>query len=300
MNSQLASARGGMVAEAAPNLANLVSGKQGGCEVGSPAFHPFPRITSAEEGGWLILRALAVPDCGAWFGGGNARPASAMTGLARMTPKLPRVWKWALVPAVGYRLQAELPLKCAGGGHEAALAQFSTVRQGIAHFLDPAPRSAERTEEGVLVAVEELASLSSEAGWSPVRRDDASLAVDLEVPGGRVSASITATQAAVRVYSEMCGLNEFGTFQREALACVLLRMNAGMRWVRAGFFAGDGCETAGIELSIANTPDAETLAQALEALSVAQRFYRREVSMLADERVAALAMEVAPGAGNNT
>jgi hypothetical protein len=225
-------------------------------------------------------------------------PDQEAEDLAWMTPKLPGQVKWALGPSFGYRVQAELPLADPADGEatqQAALAGFEAAFLPLKGCLASAADSTAPVLNQGLPSIEDLLLFCDEAGWPAVRREPGAVKVELEVPGSMAAAHITVSPRAVRVYSDVCNFTGFSPMPRRALAQLVLRANACLRWVRGGFFKGDGLESAGFEITIAAAVDASVLAQALGALSVASRLCGREASLLADERVAALFLEVGDG-----
>jgi hypothetical protein len=225
-------------------------------------------------------------------------PAHDAEVLARATLALPGSVKWALDHALNPTLQAEVPLRSFAETEEAqeaaARALEAAVLSVISHAAPVgAPDSGPAAEPCLSAAG--LVSLCQEANWQAVPRDNGSVRVTLDVPAALASADISATPSAIRLWTEICDPHQFSDVQRRALAVMLLRANAFLRWVRGGFFPGTGLGVAGFEISIPAPATAATVAEALGALSVASRVCAREAATLADRQIAELFLAAATG-----
>jgi hypothetical protein len=129
-----------------------------------------------------------------------------------------------------------------------------------------------------------LVAAASGCGWEVNKREDA-LVANLEVPGGFSQAQIVSTPSGESfAVVEIISLDELGETARQAIAHMLLRAGAGIRWARPALRIIGDKTVAVFEITLAVNP--EEIADCLRALSIAGRMTVDEANALADENFA--------------
>jgi len=191
-------------------------------------------------------------------------------------------------------LRAELPLPEDAASDEDAQSGFGAVEAGFAaaarqlgidspHVgVSPPPES-----EGELP---DMASLCAETGWPFDERAEGGVAIDLAVPGLCLPAHVEAREAGIFLQAELTEAPRSPRACREALAALLLGINAAHRMVR-GVFRNDlgasGDARAWLEAWLPGNASSSQLGEAIASAAVAARHCALEARCLAgDERLA--------------
>jgi hypothetical protein len=250
-----------------------------------------PAIGATVDDGWLLLETTVdvktpAPDRSAGLD---------LWGLLNESRSLPPGAKVAIPWGSGRTvLRDEIPLECfadpsarlAQGASDISIAHDRLLDGSGGSDARPAqatlPESAADREEAA-----HLARLCAEAGWAATQRENGTVAVTLEVGEAYYQAHVAAVpNGGVSVLVELGSVAATSDASREALALFLLICAAAVRMVRPFLGSGEGCFRVGFEVVGASWPSPGWLDHAFAALSVVCRIAGREVTALADDRVA--------------
>jgi hypothetical protein len=131
-----------------------------------------------------------------------------------------------------------------------------------------------------------------ESGWKFSQREEGSVAVELETPGGFHQALLESNGGGVRLTLDLSHAAGVTLAARQALSALLLIANGAVRLVRGFLEHRDDELVAGFRVEYASAPGAGELEHALSALSVAGRLCAREAKILHDEPTARLFLAV--------
>jgi hypothetical protein len=133
---------------------------------------------------------------------------------------------------------------------------------------------------------ESLAELCADAGWPFCERDINSGRVELETGDDFRQALVERRKGKIRTWVELARAESFEGECRHALAVLLLRSAAAVRFARAATRKESDGLAAGFEVLLDAQPSPTDLNHALASLSVACRVCAREAAELEDPELA--------------
>jgi hypothetical protein len=168
----------------------------------------------------------------------------------------------------------------------------SAVRQACSGFqvaravLHGEPPQLAENLTPVAAPQDDLARLTTEAGWSPTLRDDQSVAIELECPQAFAQASFAPHPLGVRISVPLGSFADAQPVSTQAVEIFMLTAATHIRMARPALEAHDGKVTPRFETLFTALPSVAHLAHALSALSIAFRWCAEEVKALQDADVA--------------
>jgi hypothetical protein len=246
---------------------------------------------------WLLLEAsLDASACAA-----SIADAFMPEQLAMSNATLPGGAKFGVDARFNLTVRAEVPLIEDTDPGPRALEALHGVLAGLTRFASSMP---EQTPAPSLVtATVDLKALAAETGWAFTERDNGRITFELPSPNGALTATLhTRDACAVRVWVSLAELTGLSTPSRQALAVLLLRAGAVLRFARPAFVTEGEATSACLEVVFATAPVAAELIQALESLAVGVAMAAAEASFLCQNQIALeyLAAVIGPRGGQET
>jgi len=238
-----------------------------------------PFVVKAADG-WLTIHGSAPEEIA-------RQPPSTLLGYASSLPGHTKLV--AGVQDDGISLRAELPLDAEAdlaAQLPAIVAAFAAREKDVAETSCCVDEATGQVSDNQHTA--SLSERCAEAGWPAVERPTGELAVELEVPGIFVQATLHQYQdCGWWVDVPLVSGEPATTGCREATARLLLRVSRLVRLVQAALIPAQGGTPPGFRVWLPSTAFSSAFGHAFAALSIGCRLCAREAAVLwHDERIA--------------